>query len=227
VAVLLAGILVAVDEPEPAAEELTTSDPVAPQAGGQEVRPPRRPRASDESPTPARVAREAASQVHPEQPTSVALPSRTLVPVTTSATSASGALVLPEDVNRAGWWDGGSKLGDPFGAIVVAAHVDSFTQGLGAFAELLAVEPGDRLRVTTAGLTQEFRVIRADLVPKASLSGDSPLFSPYGEPRLVLITCGGAYDADAGGYQDNRVVIARPSGPLEEVPSGPAAAELR
>ena len=54
-----------------------------------------------------------------------------------SATAADGELAIPTDVDRAGWWDGSSRIGDPFGGIVVAAHIDSFDQGLGRFAELL------------------------------------------------------------------------------------------
>ncbi len=158
--------------------------------------------------TPARVARPAPSQVDAQRPRLLVLPSGAEVPIEVAATSRDGELVLPQDINHAGWWDGSAQLGDPFGPIVVAAHIDSFTQGLGVFAELLSVEPGDGVQLLAGGLTQDFRVVRADLVSKASLSGDSPLYSPAGESRLVLITCGGAYDPDRGGYQDNMVVVA-------------------
>jgi hypothetical protein len=171
---------------------------------------------SSEPPTPARVAREAPSQVSAERPVRLALPSRSLVPISSTYTGDNGELVLPADVNRAGWWDGSARLGDPFGAIVIAAHVDSFSQGLGVFAELLAVRPGETLHISSPGLNREFTVVRAELLPKATLSGDSPLYAASGEPRLVLITCGGAYDPARGGYQDNMVVVAVPKGPLEE-----------
>jgi hypothetical protein len=154
--------------------------------------------------------------VHAERPVRLTLPSRSIVPITSSHTGANGELVLPSDVNRAGWWDGSARLGDPFGAVVIAAHVDSFTQGLGVFAELLAVTPGERLRLSSSGLTREFSVVRAELLPKTRLSADSPLYAATGEPRLVLITCGGAYDPEQGGYQDNMVVVAVPTGPLQE-----------
>jgi LPXTG-site transpeptidase (sortase) family protein len=143
-----------------------------------------------------------------ERPVSVTLASGTRMRVRQSATSATGALGIPSDIKQAGWWNGSSKLGDPFGAIVIAAHVDSFRQGLGRFAELLSMKTGDVVRLDSASLTQTFQVISADLVPKTSLSARSGVFSARGQSRLVLITCGGQYDPSRGGYQSNMVVVA-------------------
>lgn len=130
-----------------------------------------------------------------------------------SATAADGELAIPTDVDRAGWWDGSSRIGDPFGGIVVAAHVDSFDQGLGRFAELLSVRRGDPIVLTGGDLRQQFRIVSAELVPKSSVAAGADIFSVKGEPRLVLITCGGTYDRTQGGYQDNLVVIAEPVRP--------------
>ncbi len=132
--------------------------------------------------------------------------------VDTSATAADGALAIPADVNRAGWWNGSARLGDPYGSIVVAAHVDSFAQGLGRFAELLGMQPGDRVRLAASGLSQRFKVVSAELVPKTSF-GPS-VFASHAT-QLVLITCGGSYDPARGGYQDNMVVIAEPDTKLQ------------
>ncbi len=69
------------------------------------------------------------------------LPSGRVVPVAAVSTTPAGVLDVPRDVRRAGWWRGGSRLGDPQGSTLVAAHVDSTTQGLGPFSELLGVGP--------------------------------------------------------------------------------------
>jgi hypothetical protein len=130
------------------------------------------------------------------------------MPVLPAATDHTGVLQVPSNIDRAGWWDGGSRIGDPFGAIVVAAHVDSFTQGLGAFAELLNMRAGDEIRLDSASLRQSFRVVAAHLEPKSSLATDSRVFGAGGDYRLVLLTCGGSYDPSRGGYQDNMVIIA-------------------
>ena len=161
----------------------------------------------------AGVATEAASQVHAQRPLAVSLPSGRSVPIELASTSTSGELVLPSDINRAGWWDGGSRLGDPFGATVLAAHVDSVRQGVGVFSELLSARPGDRIAVTSRDHRQEYTVVSARLVTKQSLSSTSALYSSRGEPRLVLITCGGPYDPEHG-YRDNMVVLADPSSDL-------------
>ena len=131
--------------------------------------------------------------------------------------AADGELAIPTDVDRAGWWDGSARLGDPFGGIVVAAHVDSFDQGLGRFAELLSVRPAARsIVVQAASLTPAVpdRVGRAGAEVVRSRRRRH-LLRAGREPRLVLITCGGAYDPADGGYQDNLVVIAEPDGRLD------------
>jgi hypothetical protein len=168
-------------------------------------------------PTPAQVGQPGPLQLDAERPRMLMLPSGTLMRVRQSATSASGTLGIPADINQAGWWDGSSKLGDPFGAIVVAAHVDSFTQGLGRFAELLSMQPGDDVRLRSAGLSETFSVAWAGLVPKSSISATSGVFSARGPSRLVLITCGGVFDPSHGGYQSNMVVVAYPKSPISRL----------
>lgn len=155
----------------------------------------------------AAVARAAPSQIDAQRPRRLTLPSGTAVDVRVASTSGTGELVLPSDINQAGWWDGGAKLGDPYGAVVIAAHVDSFEQGLGNFSELLSTRPGDTVSVASRTHQQLFNVVSAGLVSKSTLSGESPLYSARGEARLVLVTCGGPYDPDTG-YRDNMVVVA-------------------
>ena len=57
-----------------------------------------------------------------------------------------------------------------------------------------------------------------EAVAGAAFDSDADVFSVRGASRLVLITCGGAYDPANGGYQDNLVVIARPDGPVDVAP---------
>ncbi|GCD90588.1 class F sortase [Nocardioides sp. LS1] len=159
---------------------------------------------------PAAVAQAAGSQVRPEVPRRVTLPSGRTLPVDPAGTRADGSLAVPDDIQRAGWWTGGSRLGDPYGSIVLAAHVDSFTQGVGPAVELLSARPGARIHLVGKRLSQWYRVTSVRLVPQADLSRQSVVFSGAGDRRLVLVTCGGVYDASRGGYQDNVVVVARP-----------------
>ena len=132
------------------------------------------------------------------------------VDVDAVSTTADGLLDVPDDIRTAGWWRGGSRLGDPFGSTLIAAHIDSRTQGLGPYAELLRVERGARIVVRSKHLVQRFAVTSLRLVPRASLADATDLFAPSGPRRLTMVTCAGPYDAARGGYQNLAVVTARP-----------------
>lgn len=157
-------------------------------------------------------ARPARSHIDSEPPRELVLPSGSNLRVDVSKTDRAGRLSLPQDVDGAGWWRDGARLGDRFGAVVVAAHVDSFSEGIGPVVELLGVEPGDELRLGSRSLSQRYVVTSAALVPRDRLRELAPLLSFTGRPRLVVITCAGEYDAQRGGYQENLVVVAAPQG---------------
>jgi hypothetical protein len=147
-----------------------------------------------------------------ERPVSVRLPSGTVVTVRAAGTRGRGLLDVPDDVTEAGWWRAGARLGDPFGSTLIAGHVDAVDQGLGAFAELLGVREGQRLRVRSRGLEQTFTIRSRRLVPRADLRRESDIYSVRGPRRLTLVTCAPPYLADHGGYQNLAVVTATPQG---------------
>ncbi len=155
-------------------------------------------------------ARRLPGLVTPEAPVAIRLPTGRVVPVTPVSTRADGTLDVPHDITTSGWWRGGSRVGDPFGSMVVAAHIDSVTQGLGPYAALLTVRAGQRVRVTTRHLRQDFVIRSRRLVPQGSLVHERWLFSPAGAPRLMMVTCAPPYDSSRGGYQNLAVVTAAP-----------------
>ena len=115
---------------------------------------------------------------------------------------------MPTHVDHLGWWDGSAWLGDPFGATVIAGHVDSATEGLGFFAQLLEIRrrrPGAGAR--SAGQRQTYEVTSVRTVAQNALAGDSQALAQTGDHRLVLITCTGAYRPGRG-YESNLVVTA-------------------
>jgi hypothetical protein len=162
------------------------------------------------SAAPATPARRSGQQA--EVPTRVRLPSGKSVEVRAVGTRGDGVLDVPTDIRKAGWWRGGSRLGDPFGPTVIAAHIDSRTQGLGPYVELLRVRRGDEIALRSANLVERFRVASLRLVPRSSLAGVTDIFSPEGPRRLVMVTCAGPFDATRGGYQNLAIVTARPAG---------------
>ena len=118
----------------------------------------------------------------PEPPRGIRLPNGRRVGIRTVGTTRNGLLDVPDDIELAGWWSGGSRLGDPFGSTLVAAHVDSRTQGLGPFASLLGVRAGDRVHVWSDGLRQTFEITSLRLRPQGTLGPGSYLHSPDGPP---------------------------------------------
>jgi LPXTG-site transpeptidase (sortase) family protein len=118
-------------------------------------------------------------------------------------------LAAPADIRRTGWWRDGAAPGTESGSILIAGHVDSAKLGAGAFYRLREARAGDRVQVTTAdGRTSTYRVVSVRRYLKRRLPPD--IYSLRGEPRLVLVTCGGPFDQATGHYRDNVVLTAVP-----------------
>ena len=150
------------------------------------------------------------SQVHAFVPTLLRLASGTRADVRPAGVDATGALVVPDDPRRVGWWTGGAKVGDPFGSVVVAGHLDSRLRGVGVLAELLDAQRGDVVAVEGDGVSAEYRVTEVFEVPKAELTSSTDVFRQDTSHRLVLVTCTGAFDTRTRSYADNLVVVATP-----------------
>ncbi|MGN6689033.1 MAG: sortase domain-containing protein [Actinomycetales bacterium] len=122
----------------------------------------------------------------------------------------NGVVQIPQDVRRVGWYRYSSSPDDSAGAVTLVGHRDSRTQGKGVLYQLSSVSPGDDVIVTLSdGTRQVYRVVERREYLKKALPLRL-LFERSGRHRLVLITCGGPYDRDRGGYQDNLVVTAVP-----------------
>ena len=121
----------------------------------------------------------------------------------------TGTLDVPANVHRAAWWRDGAAPGDKAGAVLIAGHIDSAKQGVGAFFRLQRARPGDTVQVATAnGRMHAYRVVSMRRMAKENLPTD--IYSVRGRPRLVLVTCGGRFDQAAGHYVNNVVVTALP-----------------
>lgn len=120
------------------------------------------------------------------------------------------AVQIPEDIATVGWYALGVAPGSTTGSAVLVGHRDGRVQGRGALYDLARLAPGDRIDVTDA-LSRElhFTVVAREVVAKAVLPTDD-LFAIDGPPRLTVITCGGEYVRDGGGYQANVIITAVP-----------------
>jgi sortase (surface protein transpeptidase) len=202
----------------PPSDDPSTPTPSAPPSTAA----PEQPVAATPSPSPAPSPRPAAPEIGvssaritdvdlspPPAPVDIALPSIGVdAPIVPVGVDPDGLMGVPEDVDEVGWYRWGSAPGSGEGTIVLAGHVDSRSQGRGAFFDLRVMQVGDEVTVLDEeGTETTWRVTGRRTYDKASLPVDE-LYRRDGQPRLLLITCGGDFDADARSYRSNVVVEA-------------------
>ena len=119
-----------------------------------------------------------------------------------------GVLDVPQSIDRVGWWRDGAVPGATAGTILLGGHVDSARRGAGAFYALKGARRGDTITVRSGDTTRSYRVTSLRRVRKAALP--TSIFTRTGARRLVLVTCGGPFDAKTKRYRDNVIVTALP-----------------
>lgn len=163
-------------------------------------------RTLDEVPSTVPVKSAPAAQI-PVHPVKLEIPSLGLAtPLIRLGLQADGTVEVPRDAGVAGWFRRGPAPG-ALGASVILGHVDS-VQGPGVFFRLDELAPGDRVTVQLDdGSTVRFEVRSVRTYPNAEFPAQR-VYGHHGRSELNLVTCGGTYDADRGGYQANVVVNA-------------------
>ncbi len=127
-----------------------------------------------------------------------------IVPVTVSG----GVMSVPRDPRTLGWWAGGANPGASSGSAVIVGHVN-YAGIAGVLGRLPQTRLGDEIVLTEHQLRLRYRITAVRSYAKTSgIPADA--FSATGPPRLVLITCGGAFDPNTGNYLDNLVAYAEP-----------------
>jgi hypothetical protein len=118
-------------------------------------------------------------------------------------TNRSGVMNLPVNGWNAGWYQGGPIPGAP-GDAVIEGHAGFPNQPM-IFGRLSTLRPGDQVVVVLADKSQRlFTVVSHSSVP---VGYTPPGFaSPYGLPRLTLVTCSGDFD-DATKSYSRRLVV--------------------
>ncbi len=124
-----------------------------------------------------------------------------------------GAMEIPRDGARVGWYRWGPEPGDVTGSAVLSGHVSTRAGGPGALLRLAEAAPGDVLEVTTAsGDLLAYRVVGVETITKSVLPVDR-IFARDVPHRLTVVTCGGPFQPALGSYRDNVVVVAEPIAP--------------
>lgn len=170
------------------------------------------------SPTPSLPGQAPSASPTPSQtlypiPTKVRIPAldvdSTIVP---TGLDKHDNMEIPEDIFTIGWYDLGVPPGADTGSAVLVGHRDGRKQGHGAFYSIGSLKPGNKIQIERAdGSALSYRVVSRELIDKKGFIKAAPeLFAVDGPPRLTLLSCGGTYDRDNGGYQANVVVTAVP-----------------
>lgn len=151
-----------------------------------------------------------------EIPQGLALPSlRADAPILPIGVLPGGSLALPDDPHVLGWWQDGARPASGQGTVVIGGHVDTAADGPGALFELRKLRPGDPVALSTDRGVRIYVIVAVRSYPKAALPAE--VFARSGQPRLVIITCGGAFDKVTRQYADNIVAYAVPA---RAAPSG-------
>ncbi|MFD3400121.1 class F sortase [Kribbella sp. NPDC058693] len=133
------------------------------------------------------------------------------IPVVAVGVAPDGQMALPPNPATIGWYRFGPSTTDDRGSVVLGGHIDSKQYGVGPLARLRRLHPGDMavIRLSNNSVTS-YRVRTVEDIAKSSLALDK-VFDRDGAPLLRIITCGGPYDHNGGGYRDNLVVTAEPA----------------
>jgi hypothetical protein len=116
-----------------------------------------------------------------------------------------GEFAVPDDPGLVGRWDGGALPRSGSGTVALAGHVSAHGVA-GTLYGLALLLPGDKAWLVGAdGTGATYTVDRVELFPKVTLPV-ADIFRSDVPERLVLITCGGAYDP-ATGHHDSNVVV--------------------
>jgi Sortase domain len=118
-------------------------------------------------------------------------------------TNRSGVMNLPVNGWNAGWYKGGPVPGAP-GDAVIEGHAGYPNQPM-IFGKLSTLRPGDQIVVVLGDKSRRlFTVVSQASVP---VGYTPPGFaSPYGPPRLTLVTCSGDFDPNTHSYSRRLVV---------------------
>ena len=150
--------------------------------------------------------------------------------VTSNGLKEDGSIFVPDDPKTVSWANQDAAPGSNRGTIILTSHVNFVIGGetvIGAFADLneyarnaigkivtLTLKDGRKLRYRiVAGREYNKEQLSTSPGLRAELYNQVDGFGPAGKPktsRLLLVSCGGAFDNATGEYEDNVFLYALP-----------------
>lgn len=114
---------------------------------------------------------------------------------------------VPQNPAQTGWFSEGPVPGQA-GSSVVLGHVDS-VDGPAVFHGLDRLRPGDPIEVERSdGSVARFEVGRLATYANEDFPAQDVYAGSPDRPALNLVTCGGEFDTERGGWQSNVIVFA-------------------
>lgn len=154
---------------------------------------------------PSKVAAKFTAGAAPT-PVSLKIPTiKVAADITSLDLNQDGTVEVPTNPAQAGWFGRGPKPGEP-GPSVILGHRDS-KQGPAVFYRLQDLDRGDRIAVQLSDRSvAHYEVVQVAQYANEDFPAQKVYADSNGRPALNLVTCGGKYDREAGGYQSNVVV---------------------
>lgn len=140
-------------------------------------------------------------------------------PVSGHPLNSNGSLFIPPDPRAVSWWSRGAAPGSTQGTIILVGHIN-YGGVAGAFSDLADYRVGQTITlVLSDGRKMNYRVAAPAIEVKKDKLGPrrQELFDQshsFGQPksgRLLLLSCGGAFDNRTGHYESNIFVYALPA----------------
>lgn len=118
---------------------------------------------------------------------------------------------VPRDISVVGWFEDSVLPISSAGNTVLVGHRDGVEDPNGIFRHLEELREGDLVEVEDLSQQRlDYEVTRVDVIGRDEFAREAPwIFNRLGKHHLVLLTCGGSYDASRGGYQANVIVVAK------------------
>jgi LPXTG-site transpeptidase (sortase) family protein len=161
-------------------------------------------------PPPAPSAHQPKADAHPTpSPVGLTIPAiKVASSVTRLGLNKDKTVEVPKDPDDAGWYSKGPIPGQN-GSSVILGHVDS-KSGPAVFYRLKDLDPGDQIAVKLSDHTvAHYQVARVAQYANRDFPAVKVYAGSPNRPALNLVTCGGKYDRDAGGYQSNVIVYTK------------------
>jgi LPXTG-site transpeptidase (sortase) family protein len=151
-----------------------------------------------------------AAKVPSSAPATILIPSLNVHrPIEPVGVDPWGRMYVPRNLWNGGWYQAGPVPGAP-GDAVIEGHA-GYPKAPLLFANIGKLHRGDRIVIVLADGSRQLFLVSSMAIygPNASPPG---MGQSYGEPRLTLITCTGAFDEHYKTYADRMVVEATYAG---------------